>query len=757
MIPNIIFIILFGGSFIFGQDLLWPTDAGRALSSNFGEFRDNHFHMGLDIKTNGKEGFPVYAVADGYISRMVANFNGYGKALYLTTDENNIAVYCHLNRFSPILENVLGAQQARQMRYHVDRSFSPAEFSVKRGDVIGYTGNTGASSAPHLHFELRDLNNRPLNPLSHGFSLPDRIAPIAREIAIIPLAPDTWINGNPLPQTFPLFRDRSGIYLLPDTVNCSGTIGLAIKAFDKRQGAPNIYQLYRVELAVDNNLRYTIVYDQLDYDQSRYVNTVVDYRLERLNLGEFQKLYRSDAYPTLTIHKSKGNGVLTLPPGYHDLQIRLFDQAGNRSIIKGTIFVNPPAKMKIESISRSQADITFHLRPAFGSIPIKSITAYSFTPYGFADEQLQPLEIIARGKDYSIRFDRRKLERKIIQFIGINKLGAYALPIHWAADNTARDIFDITAELKLSQVEDGLFLQVQTNVYSDAHVTLKIHTPDRVYDIPLMRIQPTVYLSSRTSPVIFDNMNYIEVILTAKSAPGETKKERIIKFEKKPSLAIPGKTVTVLSNDRLCSIRTTSNSVYDTTILWIDVVEDNTVPTPGKQLSKVYQLQPFEVPLKDSIQIGIRYSKSVTDETHLGIYFYDPKNERWTYLPTRNRVKRRVLTASVSSLDAVTVIQDPTPPVIREVFPENNGFYNYRDVQTLRAIVDDELSGIDSREESLSMVLDGARLLIAYQPIKKEMSYRLATPLEEGRHELIISIADQSGNVTTKTIRFTVD
>ncbi|NOZ03654.1 MAG: M23 family metallopeptidase [FCB group bacterium] len=757
MIPNIIFIVLLGGSFIFGQSPLWPTDAGRSLSSNFGEFRDNHFHMGLDIKTNGKEGFPVYAVADGFISRMVANFNGYGKALYLTTNENNIAVYSHLSRFSPILENALEAQQMRQMRYHVDRSFSPTDFPVKRGDVIGYTGNTGASSAPHLHFELRDMNNRPLNPLSHGFSLPDRIAPTAQEIAFIPLFSDTWINGNPLPQTFPLFRDRGGIYYLPDTINCSGTIGLAIKVFDRRQGASNVYQLYRVELLVDNNLKYDLIYDQLDYDQSRYVNTVVDYRLKRLNLGEFQKLYRLDDYPKLTIHKSKENGILTLPPGYHDLQIRVFDQAGNSSTIKGTVFINPPSKMKIESISRSNEDITFHVQPAFGSIPIESVTAYSFTPYGFADEQVDPLEIIARGKDYSIRFDRRKIERKIIQFIGVNKLGAYALPIHWAADNTARDILDVNAELKLSQVEDGLFLQVQTSVYSDANVALKIHKPNRIYDIPLLQVQPTVFLSSRTSPVIFDNMNYIEVVLTAKAVPGEIRKERIIKFKKKPSLAIPGKTVTVLSNDRLCSIRATSNSVYDTTILWIDVVENNTVPTPGNQLSKVYQLQPFELPLKDSIQIGIRYSKGLKDEKHLGIYTYDSENEHWTYLPTYNRVKRQVLTASASSLDAVTVIQDLTPPVIRKVFPENNGFYNYRDVQTLRAIVDDELSGIDSREEALAMVLDGNRLIIAYQPVKKELSYRLATPLEAGPHELVISIADQSGNVTTKTIKFAVD
>ena len=154
---------------LFAQGPIWPTDAGNSYSSNFGEYRDDHFHMGLDIRTNGVTGYKVFAVENGYISRIVTNYSGYGKAIYHKTTSGKTYVYSHLDKFSPIMERVLKLQQAKNKKYSIRTNFSPNEFRVKKGDVIGVTGETGYAFGPNLHFEVRDETDAALDPLSNGF------------------------------------------------------------------------------------------------------------------------------------------------------------------------------------------------------------------------------------------------------------------------------------------------------------------------------------------------------------------------------------------------------------------------------------------------------------------------------------------------------------------------------------------------------------------------------------------------------------
>lgn len=207
---------------VFSQDVGWPTQIGKYFSSNFGENRDDHFHMGLDIKTGGKIGMEILAVEDGYISRIKSDFNGYGKALYQRTVSGHEVVYAHLESFTPVIEKVWHLQQAKRMSYNVDAQFSPREFQVHKGDLIGFSGNTGHSFAPHLHFEYRSSKSVPLNPLTMAYDLEDNSMPIAKKIALIPISQGAMINASPLSQTFPLFRDNKGTYHFADTISVFG-------------------------------------------------------------------------------------------------------------------------------------------------------------------------------------------------------------------------------------------------------------------------------------------------------------------------------------------------------------------------------------------------------------------------------------------------------------------------------------------------------------------------------------------------------
>ena len=236
MIRTFLFISTLAFTNIFPQDVQWPTRLGKFFSSNFGENRDTHFHMGVDIKTEGKIGMEVLAVEDGYISRIRSNYTGYGKAVYQRTNSGHEVVYGHLESFTPVLEKIWRLQQAKRMSYVVDTQFSPRDFQIQKGDLIGFSGNTGNSFAPHIHFEYRTSKSVPLNPLTRAFQLEDNTKPIAKELAIIPINPGALVNASPLPQIFPLFRDKKGVYHFADTLSVFGEFGFAIKAVDKREG-----------------------------------------------------------------------------------------------------------------------------------------------------------------------------------------------------------------------------------------------------------------------------------------------------------------------------------------------------------------------------------------------------------------------------------------------------------------------------------------------------------------------------------------
>ena len=159
--------------------------------------------------------------------------------------------------------------------------------------------------------------------MTNGLNQDDRLAPIVEELAFIPLNNESWVNGNQLPQNFPVFRDKKGDYLFPDTINISGMLGMSIKAYDKRQGADNIYQPHRIEVYIDEKLHHYLQFDRLDYNWLPTANYIRDYRNARLNMGDFIKLYQNDTDPKVPIHNNATNGILNISPGYHSIKIQI--------------------------------------------------------------------------------------------------------------------------------------------------------------------------------------------------------------------------------------------------------------------------------------------------------------------------------------------------------------------------------------------------------------------------------------------------
>ncbi len=729
------------------QDYLWPTDAGKSLKSNFGEFRDRHFHMGLDIKTQGKIGASVFAVEKGYISRMVTNFKGYGRALYVTHPDGNTSVYAHLSGFNPKLEGLLKYHQNKNESYILNHYFQPNEINVKKGELIGYTGNTGHSFGPHLHFEIRNNLEQPLNPHDNGFVIDDRTAPVIEELAVIPLKEESRVNGSMLPVQIPFFRNRDGNYKLADTLNIFGPIGLAIQTQDKRQGFTEIYQIKTIELIVGGIKEYSLKYNFLDYSTSDRVQLVRNHNLHRLNLGSFHNLYHLDKEIRADVQPKNSDGYLQLSPGYHPLLIKVTDANGNSTTGKGIIFNHPPIDLILQDVSQRGVDITFNIQSKFINIPLKHVTCYSFSASGFADKLIKPKLVVKHDGGLLVTIDSRMIRNRSLQFIVKNQMGAYSTPLNWHPKNVFID-YNAKPDIDINQTAAGIMIQVETGNLGATEPKLHLQFDNELKSVPLSQIQPFVFLSSPMNIESFAEIISINTTVNVGT-------EYIYKYNFSPSVAVPGESAVVLSEDKMCSLQSLKSTLYSPTLLWIEAVENSTLPPHGIFLSNVYQLQPFNIPLQDTVKIGIRYNDRVAEMDKISLYYYD-QDDGWTYISSKNSKKRKVLTGGFRSLEAVCILQDDVPPRIQSTFPADGGQYYSEDVSQLRAEVDDLLSGIEPAESEMKMILDGKQLLYAFQPVSQTMSYHLLDPLDIGNHTLQILVKDRAGNETKKHINFII-
>ena len=229
-----IFISLLGFSLIVflafdqaSQPYIYPVDIFRSITGTFGEPRSNHFHSGMDIRIGGRIGTPIKASRDGYVYRINVSPFGFGKALYLRHPDGQYSVYAHLDGFAAKTERLVHRRQVEGKQAEIQLFLRPEEIPVKKGEIIAYGGNSGSSRGPHLHFEIRDPQERILNPMTYfQDDLADNIAPLIQEVMLVPLDPSAHIQGLYAPYR-QLPRRQSNVYYLPNVIKVSGPVGLA--------------------------------------------------------------------------------------------------------------------------------------------------------------------------------------------------------------------------------------------------------------------------------------------------------------------------------------------------------------------------------------------------------------------------------------------------------------------------------------------------------------------------------------------------
>lgn len=312
-----------------------PVKIPIYLSGNFGEFRSEHFHSGIDIKTQGRTGIPIHSIADGYISRIGVSPVGYGNALYVTHPNGTTSVYGHLERFAPAIEALVKERQYSDESFAQSIYLGSEEITVTADEVIAYSGNSGSSGGPHLHFEIRDTESEePLNPLlTYSKLVTDRTRPVIRGIALYPLSHPFAIPATSQHHTA---TGSNGSYHLADTLEAWGNVAFGIRASDYMDGVHNTFGVYNTTLLVEGDTLFSLTLDRINFEDNIYMNSLIDYATFTQSRYFLMKSHKEPNNTLPRLYKKLTNrGVINInQERIYTCQYLLTDLHGNRATIQ---------------------------------------------------------------------------------------------------------------------------------------------------------------------------------------------------------------------------------------------------------------------------------------------------------------------------------------------------------------------------------------------------------------------------------------
>jgi len=337
-----------------------PVYPGKpnTLSGALGDLRSSHFHAGIDVRTQMKEGLPVTAAAEGYVSRIIVSRRGYGKAIYVKHPNGMTTVYAHLKNFSKEIDAYVRQEQYRNQSFEVDLKLDETRFPVKREQLIAISGNTGSSEGPHLHFEIRDSRDNFLNPLFFGFpEIKDRTPPRFVELALSPADLNSRVNGRIDRQEFtPVLQPNTRIYTLKDTIRATGQLLLELQAFDRMDGTGFNYGLQCIELRLDGEEIFAFNMEKFPIDVGRDYNYLINYKSRVVDRKRYYRCYNPDNNQLPFFQTDERRGKLQIRDQQtHLVQIRIYDSFENSSELKFYIRGETAPQ---EVVSRTKREIT---------------------------------------------------------------------------------------------------------------------------------------------------------------------------------------------------------------------------------------------------------------------------------------------------------------------------------------------------------------------------------------------------------------
>ncbi len=414
-----------------------PLEIPLVLSGTFAELRSNHFHSGLDIKTQQRTGLKVKASANGFVSRIKVSHFGYGKALYISHPNGYTTVYAHLQKFSPEIEAYVKKQQYEKESYEIEVFPKVEDLLILKDNLVAYSGNSGGSGGPHLHFEIRDKQERPMNPMLFGINIKDSSNPIVKSIYVYPLDKNSFVNSSNTKQKIRLTPLKNGDYNT-ENINAIGNIGFAINAFDRQDLAANSNGVYNIQTYINGSRNFEIDFKRFSFDETKHINQLIDYELFSTKKQRIQKLFRKNN--PLSLFKSPLNdGFIKVEDSTYSIyKIRVADYKNNEAWvtihIKGT--KSSIAKPKEEKVTPYfiKANQTTNLKESVVSVDFYKDTFYDdfYLDFEVKNDTLKlHKDVKAAKKNFTITYDVSKYSNEdknklyIARLVGYNNYPFY--------------------------------------------------------------------------------------------------------------------------------------------------------------------------------------------------------------------------------------------------------------------------------------------------------------------------------------------
>ena len=433
-----------------------PLDIPLSVSGTFGELRSNHFHAGIDLKTNRRIGLPVYATAEGYVSRIKVSVWGYGKVIYIKHPNGYSTVYAHLSKFGKGIEEYVKRIQYSKKSYETGNIYpKEGEIIVEKGQVIGYSGRTGGFVAPHLHYEIRDKQNKSIiNPLLFGLKVNDSIAPTIKKLMAYPIESNSRINRTNKNQILPLRKVLDNEYIT-NRISAFGKISFGVNVFDRLGKELNKNGVYSIEMYVNGKRHYYHKLETFSFAESKYINLLIDYPHYAKHKSKIQKTFKEESNKLSIYEDLVNDGVLEIKEGMNYLvKIVIKDFKGNTSSIKipivgikSTSLIQPQIDTTNYKINKSQ----FHKFTQDGiSIAFPKNTFYKdvyldFTTNGTLANIHKPT--IPLDKSFTITFDSTLYNKSDLDYIYIANINNEKYPSYQKTRKKEDKIFTTTKTL----------------------------------------------------------------------------------------------------------------------------------------------------------------------------------------------------------------------------------------------------------------------------------------------------------------------
>ena len=433
-----------------------PLDIPLRLAGTFGELRNNHFHAGIDIKTNRRIGLPVYATADGYISRIKVAIWGYGKVIYINHPNGFTTVYAHLNKFGNGIQEYVKSIQYEKKSYETGNIFlKENQIKVTKGQIIGYSGRTGGFVAPHLHYEIRNTKTEKIiNPLLLGIKIQDSIAPKIKKLIAYPMGSDSRINRSLKNQSLSIKKDSLNNYIA-NRLSASGKIGFGVNVYDLLGKELNKNGIYSLEMKINGIRHYYHDVETFSFSESKFINLLIDYEYYSKYKSRIQKTFR-EKENKLSIYKDLiEEGGITINEGLnYQVEIIAKDFIGNSSSLK-----IPVVGLKSESILNQERDTTAYkiVKKEFQKFSKNGVTIafpkntfYNDLYLNFSvNDRIATIHkpIIPLDKKFTITFDSIMYKKSEVNHIYIANMNNKKYPYYMDTRKKSDKIFTTTKTL----------------------------------------------------------------------------------------------------------------------------------------------------------------------------------------------------------------------------------------------------------------------------------------------------------------------